>query len=136
MIYLQRISRRRAPQSAPIPGSNQVRNSAGGFAWAIDEWTRLRRFLILGSEGASYYAGEWTLSRENAQAVEQCLAADGARTVAEIVAISKGGRAPKNDPALFALAMAAGHGDCHARRCRPASWPRPRCGSRCSRTCR
>ena len=27
-----------------------------GHAWAVDDWTRLRRFLILGSEGGSYYA--------------------------------------------------------------------------------
>ena len=87
MTYLQRLSRRRAPQTAPIPGTNQIRNSAGGFAWAVDEWTRLRRFLILGSEGCSYYAGEWNLTRENAQAVERCLAADGPRAVAEIVEI-------------------------------------------------
>ena len=73
MTYLQRQSTRRAPQSAPIPGSNQVETSAG-FAWAVDDWTRLRRFLILGSEGGSYYAGEWNLTRENAEAVERCLA--------------------------------------------------------------
>ena len=111
MSYLKRQSKQRAPQSAPIPGSGQAPNSAGGFAWAVDDWARLRRFLILGSEGGSYYAGEWKLTRENAEAVERCLAADGARTVAEIVAISEGGRAPKNDPAIFALAMAAGAGD-------------------------
>ena len=58
MTYLKRMSLRRPPQSARIPGSKQVRNSAGGFAWAIDEWMRLRRFLILGSEGGTYYAGE------------------------------------------------------------------------------
>jgi 60 kDa SS-A/Ro ribonucleoprotein len=124
MTYLQRMSRRLAPQWAPIPGSNQVRNSAGGFVWAVDEWTRLRRFLILGSEGGSYYAGEWELTRENAAAVELCLAADGARVVAEIVAVSAGGRAPKNDPALFALAMAAGLGDEATRRAALEALPR------------
>ena len=66
MTYLQRHTRRQAPQTAPIPGTNQIRNSAGGFVWAVDEWTRLRRFLILGSEGGSYYAGEWNPARENA----------------------------------------------------------------------
>jgi 60 kDa SS-A/Ro ribonucleoprotein len=111
MSYLKRIRPRRPPQSAPILGSGQVPNSAGGFAWAVDDWARLHRFLVLGSEGGSYYAGEWTLTRENAQAVERCLAADGPRAVAEIVRISEEGRAPKNDPALFALAMAAGLGD-------------------------
>jgi 60 kDa SS-A/Ro ribonucleoprotein len=124
MTYLQRMSRRQAPQWAPIPGTNQVPNSAGGFAWAVDEWTRLRRFLILGSEGGSYYAGEWKLTRENAEAVEVSLAADGLRTVAEIVAVSQGGRAPKNDPALFALAMAAGHGDLATRRAALEALPR------------
>jgi 60 kDa SS-A/Ro ribonucleoprotein len=110
MSYLKRVTRR-VPQRAPIPGSGQVPNSAGGFAWAVDEWTRLRRFLILGSEGGSYYASEWTLTRENAQALERCIGEDGLRAVAEIVRVSNEGRAPKNDPAIFALAMAAGLGD-------------------------
>src|ERR671931_556133 len=110
MSYLNRIRPRRPPQSEPIRGSGQVPNSAGGFAWAVDDWTRLRRFLVLGSEGGSYYASEWTLTRENAQALERCLGEDGARAVAEIVRVSEEGRAPKNDPAIFALAMAAGLG--------------------------
>ena len=101
-----------------------MRNSAGGYAWAVDDWARLRRFLILGSEGGSYYAGEWKLTRENAEAVERCLAADGARTVATIVAISEAGRAPKNDPAVFALAMAAGAGDEATRKAALAALPR------------
>jgi 60 kDa SS-A/Ro ribonucleoprotein len=111
MSYLKRIRPRRPPQSAPIAGSDQVPNSAGGFAWEVDDWARLHRFLILGSEGGSYYASERTLTRENAEAVERCLAGDGPRAVAEIVRVSADGGAPKNDPALFALAMAAGLGD-------------------------
>ena len=116
MSYLKRQSPRRTPQSARIPGSSQVPNSAGGFAWAVDDWARLRRFLILGSEGGSYYAREWALTRKNAEAVERCIAADGARAVAEIVAVSDGGRAPKNDPAIFALALAAGSGETQTRK--------------------
>lgn len=88
-----------------------VNNSAGGFAFPVDDWTRLKRFLILGSEGGSYYAGALTLTRENAQAVERCLIADGVRAVETIVQVSEAGRAPKNDPALFALALAASVGD-------------------------
>src|SRR5438132_3849299 len=124
MSYLKRQTRLHAPQSAPIPGSSQVANSAGGFSWAVDSWARLRRFLILGSEGGSYYAGEWKLTRENAEAVEACIAADGARAVAEIVAVSDAGRAPKNDPAIFALAMAAGLGDEPTRKAALAALPR------------
>jgi 60 kDa SS-A/Ro ribonucleoprotein len=109
MSYLKRITSRRPPQSRPLAG--QVANSAGGYAWAVDDWTRLRRFLVLGSEGGSYYASEQALTRKNAEAVERCIVADGKRTVAEIVRVSHEGRAPKNDPALFALALAAGLGD-------------------------
>src|SRR5215210_8492385 len=105
MSYLSKFRTRRTPQTSPIPGTNQTANSAGGFAWAIDDWARLRRFLILGSEGGSFYASpEQTLTRENATAVWRCVESDGPRAIAEIVAISRDGRAAKNDPAIFALA--------------------------------
>jgi 60 kDa SS-A/Ro ribonucleoprotein len=121
MSYLKRHGTRRVPQWAPLPG--QVPNSAGGFAWAVDAWTRLRRFLVLGSEGGSYYASEWTLTRKNAKAVEECVREDGVRAVAEIVRVSTEGRAPKNDPALYALALAAGLGDIETRRAALAALP-------------
>jgi 60 kDa SS-A/Ro ribonucleoprotein len=124
MRYLKQHRTRRVAQWVPLPGSTQVPNSAGGFAWAVDEWTRLRRFLVLGSEGGSYYADEWTLTRENAKIVERCLEVDGERTVEEIVRVSEAGRAPKNDPALFALAMAAGAGDERTRKAALAALPR------------
>ncbi|MGI4802027.1 MAG: TROVE domain-containing protein [Janthinobacterium lividum] len=115
--YLSILSRQVAaitPQLRPISGS--VPNSAGGHAFPIDDWMRLDRFLILGSEGGSYYASEAPLTRENAKAVQRTIAADGARAVARIVAISQGGRAPKNEPALFALALAAAAEDLGTRR--------------------
>ena len=48
--------------------------------------------------------------------MERCIAADGVRAVATIMRIARDGRAPKADPALFALAMAAGAGDEPTRR--------------------
>lgn len=107
MRYTRHFSTRQTPQSQPIPGSFQVSNSAGGYAFPVDDWTRLDRFLILGNEGGSYYAAERTLTVENATAIARCLKEDGHRVVDRIVEISEAGRAPKNDPALFALAMAA-----------------------------
>jgi 60 kDa SS-A/Ro ribonucleoprotein len=125
MSYLNKwFNTKRTPQSAPIPGTSQVPNSAGGFAFAVDEWTRLDRFLILGSEGGSYYATERKLTRENAQAVLRCLPLDGRRVVNRIVEISDEGRAPKNEPALFALALAAKLGDVDTRRAAFAALPR------------
>ena len=116
MKYAQIFNKRKPSQRQPIPGSTQVQNSAGGYAWAVNDWTRLRRFLILGTEGGSYYASEQKLTVENAEAVERCIQADGERVVREIVQVSEQGRAPKNDPALFALAMCAGLGSDKTRR--------------------
>ena len=75
--------------------------------------TRLRRFLILGSEGGSYYADERKLTLENAAAVKRCITSSedsGIDAVTEIARISKSRRAAKPAPALFALAMAASYG--------------------------
>ncbi|HEX6751492.1 MAG TPA: TROVE domain-containing protein, partial [Longimicrobium sp.] len=112
------------PQAEPIPGSTQIPNSAGGYAWAVDHWTRLDRFLVLGAEGGTYYIGERELTVENAKAVVDCLAEDGVRVVQRTVEISESGRAPKNDPALFVLAMAAGLGDTATRAAALASLER------------
>jgi 60 kDa SS-A/Ro ribonucleoprotein len=114
--YVRHFSTRATPQCEPIPVSAQVPNSAGGYAYPVDDWTRLDRFLILGSEGGSYYAGERELTRENAEAVLRCIKEDGLTAVARIREISHSGRAPRNDPAVFALAMAAKLGDEPTRR--------------------
>lgn len=111
MKYVRHVSTRVTPQREPIPGSTQVPNSAGGYAFPVDDWVRLDRFLILGSEGGSYYAGERHLTRENAGTVFRCIKEDGPRAVARIREISHSGRAPRNDPAIFALAIAAKLGD-------------------------
>ncbi len=105
------LNARNTPQNQPIPGTKQMPNHAGGYAWTVSPWEQLRRFLILGSEGGTYYVDERTLTVENAQNVLTCIQEDGVRAVNEIVTISEGGRAPKNDPAIFALALAASVGD-------------------------
>ncbi len=117
------FSTKTTSQSERIPGTNQVPNSAGGFAWQIDDWARLDRFLVLGSEGGTYYVGERELTIENANVVARCISADGPATVARIVATSLAGRAPKNDPAIFSLAMCAKLGDEATRRAAYAALP-------------
>lgn len=111
-LYAKRKTQ--TPQNEPIDGT--VENSAGGYVFAVDNWTRLSRFLVLGSEGGTYYIAQKPLTRENAKAIEACIAEDGLRVVKEIVAISDQGRAPKNDPALFALAMCASLGNEETRK--------------------
>jgi 60 kDa SS-A/Ro ribonucleoprotein len=109
--YAKLFNRRATPQSLPIPGSTQVANSGGGYSWEVDDWTRLDRFLILGAEGCTYYIAERELVKQNHDAIVRCIKADGVRAVNRIVEISDAGRAPKNDPAIFALALVAAHGN-------------------------
>lgn len=120
--YASLFSLRRTPQSEPLPGT--VPNSAGGYAFPVDDWVRLERFLVLGSEGGSYYAAERTLTRENAESVVRCLAEDGARAVERIVQVSQSGRAPRNDPAIFALALAMAAPDPATRQAALAALPK------------
>lgn len=120
----QDFSTRRTPQSQPIPGSEQIENLAGGYAWQIDDWQRLDRFLILGSEGGTYYVSEQKLTRQNGETVLRCIKEDGQRVVARIVEISEAGRAPKNEPALFALAMSLKLGDVPTRKAAAEALPR------------
>src|SRR5436305_1523608 len=113
--YAKNFNRRVTPQSLPIPGSTQAPNSAGGYSWEVDDWMRLDRFLILGAEGGTYYIGERDLVKQNHGAIIRCIKADGVRAVNRIVEISDSGRAPKNDPAIFALALVATHGEPSAK---------------------
>lgn len=96
--------------------ARQVKNAAGGFVFAVSDWDRLDRFLILGSSEGTYYTKAPQLTRENAKCVERCYAADPWRVVSTIIGVSESGRAPKNDPAIFALAIGAAHSDERTRR--------------------
>ncbi len=110
------------PQTEGLEG--MVENSAGGYAYPVDNWTRLARFLILGSEAGTYYIAERALTIENAKAVKSCIEEDGVRVVQTVVEISAEGRAPKNDPALYVLAMAAGLGNEDTRKAALAALPK------------
>ena len=105
--YGQHAGTRQTPQQQPIPGrTDQVPNAEGGYVFQVDKWKMLDRFLILGCEGGSYYATEREATLENTKASLACLREDGTRAINRVVEISESGRAPKNDPALFVLAIA------------------------------
>lgn len=114
--YAKQFNRKVTPQSRAIPGSGQTENNAGGYAWEVDCWTQLDRFLILGAESCTYYASQEKLIDVNHDGVLKCIAEDALRAVNRIIEISDSGRAPKNDPAIFALALVATHGDLAAKR--------------------
>lgn len=121
--YARYYSTKRTPQRQPIPGqeARQVKNSAGGYVYDIGDWKRLERFLVLGSAGGTYYAGERTLTVQNAKAVKRCIDEDGLRVVVKTTEISDQGRAPRNDEALFVLAMCFAFGNNETRHAASAS---------------
>jgi 60 kDa SS-A/Ro ribonucleoprotein len=112
------------PQFQRIPGSEQVQNKAGGWAFPVTDETLLERFLIMGTAENTYYATARELTRQAATCIDRLLEdGKGAYVVAQIADISRSGRAPKNDPAIFALAMAIKLGDVETRRAAAMALP-------------
>jgi len=105
------VSTRKTVQTDPVLDRNQIKNNAGGYVFSLDIWKRLDRFLILGSEGGTYYVTEQKLTEDNTTVLLSCIENDGIRAVNAIVDISVSGRNPKQSPILFALAMCASLGD-------------------------
>ncbi len=118
MRYGKHVNPAQTPQNKPIPGreGEMVQNAAGGYVFKTGNWQQLDRFLILGTEGGTYYTGEATLTVQNTTNVVDCIREDGIRTVNRVVEISEAGRAIKNDPAIFVLALAMKEGNEATRR--------------------
>lgn len=113
--YSTEVSKKKTPQMEQAR-EDQVQNNAGGFVFSLDKWGMLDRFLILGAETNTYYATKKSLVKDNYKNVQACLDEDGLRAVNRVAEISLAGRAPKNDPAIFVLALAAAHKNEDTRR--------------------
>lgn len=98
------------PQTQPAR-KDQIPNNAGGYAFAVDKWAQLERFLILGSSSGTYYVGAKDLTAENLDGLKACLAEDGVRVIAMTIDISEKGRAIKNETAILVFAAAIAYGD-------------------------
>ncbi len=111
---LAAVSTVSTPQTRRIPGrTDQVRNNAGGYVFGKDLWTKLEDFLILGTTGGTYYLREDRLTEANVDVLVQAIQEDGPRVVRLVTGISaaRPPRAPKNRPAVFALAAAFAYGN-------------------------
>lgn len=122
MDVLSTINTRRTPQTRPAD-DRQSENSAGGFTFTLDDEARLRRFLILGADGGTYYASAKDLALDNADVVLRMARERGVETVRILTEISLAGRAPKQNPTLFTLAAVAGLSDEEGRRAAFAALP-------------
>lgn len=96
----------RTPQTA-LADPRQTSNSAGGYTFQVTPEQRVRRFLTIGTDGGTYYTRADDLTRANAGAVVKLAETNHRLLVDTIVDISTRGAAPRQNPALFALALAA-----------------------------
>ena len=86
------------------------------------EWAQLEDFL-LGRPANTHRVEADEPAPADAETIKRCLAADGLRTTRRIVELTESGRAPKNDPAIFSLAVACKLGDEPTRRAAYAALP-------------
>jgi 60 kDa SS-A/Ro ribonucleoprotein len=104
--YVSHFNLKETPQTQPIPGKEMEKNNAGGYSFAITKWDQMLRFLILGTEGGTYYSKENTLTQENAKNTIECIQENTEKALQLILDISLDGRAAKQDATIFALALA------------------------------
>jgi len=122
MDALSAISTRTTPQTERAD-ARQVPNSAGGYGFRVGDDARIHRFLTLGTEGGTYYTSEHELTKDTASVVLRSARERGSWLVERIVEISTAGRAPRQNPAIFALAATAGLGDDDGRKAALAALP-------------
>jgi 60 kDa SS-A/Ro ribonucleoprotein len=110
MDILESITTRETPQTEQAD-KRQVLNSAGGYTFKLEPLAQARRFLILGTDGGTYYTNAKDITVENAQVLLALIGAGKSKELVDlIVEVSTGGLAPKQNPAIFALAIASSKG--------------------------
>lgn len=98
------------PQSEPVDPS-QVLNNAKGFTFVVGDTARLERFLILGTDGGTFYVSEKDLTKQNLTFLVELIKANEERFAKIVVDISTNGRAYRNSPAIFAVALLLTHAE-------------------------
>lgn len=102
----------RTPQSQPLAGreNEMVKNRAGGYVFKITPEEQLKRFLIMGTDGGTYYATEREITLENIRNVLNFLHKDPKKTLEITAQLSEQGRVLKNDVPIAVLALAWAEG--------------------------
>lgn len=109
MTALSKFVSTTAPQTERTR-ADQVVNSAGGFVFKVSEVSRLERFLILGTDGGTYYVGEKDLTKSNVDFIRQMIQSDPGTVIKTVIDVSDAGRAYRNDAAIFVLALMLAEG--------------------------
>ena len=98
-------TRAAGPALATDKIAGTIQNHDGGAVYDIGDWERARRFLIIGTDGGTYYQSEHDITRENVDVLRRLAAEKPVEFVDLIRDVSVRGIAPKLDPQLFALAL-------------------------------
>lgn len=89
----------------------QVENSAGGYVYEVDSATRLRRFLVLGTEGGTFYASQKDLTKANVQFLKTFASMEPAHYYSVLHDADRDNIAPRHSTILLALAVLYTHTD-------------------------
>lgn len=116
MRHGKHLTVKETPQTEKVIGKKQVQNDEGGYVFQVTPQQQLLRFLILGTEGGTYYASEKDSTLKNTESLIQLIKDNGPEAVKTIVEVSEQGRAPKNSPAVFALALAVTYGTAETKK--------------------
>jgi 60 kDa SS-A/Ro ribonucleoprotein len=100
--------------AAPVPQTeqadpSQVLNNAGGYTFQIDKLSHVRRFLILGTEGGTYYAAERKHTLQAVGAVRDAINQDPHGVFKLVLDVSQNNLALKVDPTLLVYALLVSH---------------------------
>ncbi|WAR00395.1 RO60-like protein [Mya arenaria] len=91
----------------------QIRNRSGAYVWQVNDLMKLQRFIFLGSDNSfCYKASNNEPKREDALCIDRLIAEGRGKEVVELIkAISLEGRAARQNPTIFALAVCARSND-------------------------
>lgn len=110
MNYSKHVSSKSTLQTEPIFGrTDQIENNAGGYVFKVNDNHILERFLLIGSEGGTFYVNEQKLTEKNATTIVNMIKSDGLNVLSKISELVS--RAPKRDPAIFILALTTTYGN-------------------------
>jgi 60 kDa SS-A/Ro ribonucleoprotein len=95
-------------QMAPRVGHEDImiKNSSGGFTYKISDEEMINRILILGTNSNTYYSSAEKLTNDAIEFIKKMvLEGNGLFLIEKLKEVYVSGRAPKQDPLFFVLAL-------------------------------
>lgn len=103
MNYSNTYFNKEVEMQEKIPGKNQVKNLANGYAFKANNFTALRRWLLTGSLTNSFYQSSTEMTELNINLLKECVLNNPKRTAEEILNASKTGTMASQHTAILAL---------------------------------